>query len=62
MIATINLGQGTEIGLLYAALQLQSASKIRKFQLIYGHGAFIPLLIAGTSSPHFNLLAHLWEI
>lgn len=58
MIATISLGQGSEIGLLYAALQTQSASILRKCQLICGHGAFIPLLIAATSSPHFNLLAH----
>lgn len=58
MTATIRLGQGSEIGLLCAALQMQSASILRKCQLIYGHGAFIPLLIAGTSSLRFNLLAH----
>ena len=58
MIATISLGQGSEIGLLHAALQMQSASILRKCQLMDVHGAFIPLLIAGASSPHFNLLAH----
>lgn len=58
MRRTIHLGPGSGIGLLYAALQTQSASILRKCQLIYGCGDFIPLLIAGTSSPHLNLLAH----
>lgn len=58
MRAAIHLGLGSGIGLLYAALQTQSASVLRKCELIYGCGAFIPLLIAGTSSPHFSLLTH----